>query len=263
MDNAADLIRRALAVNYANLGLNNEVFVADGATFVRNTRFPDVYDSNHVAHITASSPTEIDRLFTRADREFAHTAHRSFQVDFTTPPALAARLTLAGYEVSSDLVMLLEGDLIGQGTPFEILPIVDDGAWREFDRLHMENWLEYRTRDGLDEARETGDRMSVGKREKSPPLCWWLGYVDGTAAGYFSSWAGIDGVGQVEYLFVKREYRHKGLATALIHHCVADARAHGAGPVVIVAGANDTPKHMYAAMGFRPVAVKQQYLLRS
>ncbi len=95
---------------------------------------------------------------------------------------------------------------------------------------------------------------------KSPPVRYWLAYVDGEPRGYFNSWAGIDGVGQVESLFVQAEYRHRGLATALIHHCVADARAHGAGPVVIVADASDTPKRMYAAMGFRPVAVKREYL---
>jgi hypothetical protein len=55
---------------------------------------------------------------------------------------------------------------------------------------------------------------------------------------------------------------HRGLATALIHPCVADARSKGAGPVVIAADPTDTPKHMYAAMGFRPVAVYSHYLKR-
>ena len=46
---------------------------------------------------------------------------------------------------------------------------------------------------------------------------------------------------------------------ALIHRCVADARERGAGPIVIVAGPDDTPKNMYAALGFRPVAVTRHY----
>ena len=57
-------------------------------------------------------------------------------------------------------------------------------------------------------------------------------------------------------------YRHRGVATALIAHCVDDARAHGAGPVVIVSDPTDTPKHMYAALGFRPVALKRGWLKR-
>ena len=94
-----DLARRALAVNQANLALGHEVFAADGATFVRDTRFPRVYDANHVADITASTPNEIDRLFARAEAEFAHCAHRKFHVDFRTPPAFEARLQLDGYQL--------------------------------------------------------------------------------------------------------------------------------------------------------------------
>ena len=63
----------------------------------------------------------------------------------------------------------------------------------------------------------------------------------------------------MEELFTHPEFRHRGLATALIHHCVADAREHGAGPVVIAADPEDTPKLMYAAMGFRPVAMKRTW----
>lgn len=66
-----DLVRRALAVNQAFLALGNEQFEADGARFVRNRSIPDVRDSNHVAHVTASTPEEIDRLLARAEREFA------------------------------------------------------------------------------------------------------------------------------------------------------------------------------------------------
>jgi hypothetical protein len=40
---------------------------------------------------------------------------------------------------------------------------------------------------------------------------------------------------------------------------VADARSHGAGPIVIVADPTDTPKQIYARMGWRPIAVKREY----
>ena len=101
--------------------------------------------------------------------------------------------------------------------------------------------------------------MAAANRAKSPPVRFWLAHDDGAPRGYFFSWGGIDGVGQVEDLFVQREYRHRGLATALIHRAVADARDQGAGPVVIVADPTDTPKHMYAAMGFAPVATIRNY----
>jgi ribosomal protein S18 acetylase RimI-like enzyme len=101
--------------------------------------------------------------------------------------------------------------------------------------------------------------MAGTRRAKCPPSRYYLGYIEGTARGYFSTLPGIDAMAQVEALFVDPAYRHRGLATALIHHCVRACRKAGAGPVVIVADPTDTPKHMYAAMGFRPVAIKRDY----
>jgi hypothetical protein len=51
----------------------------------------------------------------------------------------------------------------------------------------------------------------------------------------------------------------RGFASALLDRGIADARAHGAGPVVIVADPTDTPKDIYASMGFRPVALKRTW----
>ena len=260
MPNAqAELARRALAVNQANLALGHEVFTAYGATFVRNTAFPRIHDANHVAGITASTPDEIERLLARVETVFAHCTHRKFHTDFTTPPAFEARLVLDGYKPNFALVMLLEGDLRGTPKPCDIRPVVDGAGWAAFHELHAADWREYTRRiGGEDDA--AGVAMAHANTIKCPPVQYWLAYVEGRACGYFNSWAGIDGVGQVESLFVQAEHRHRGLATALIHHCVADARAKGAGPVVIVAGAADTPKQMYGAMGFRPVALKREYL---
>jgi hypothetical protein len=39
-----------------------------------------------------------------------------------------------------------------------------------------------------------------------------------------------------------------------------DSRPRGAGPVLIGARANDTPKQMYAALGFRPLCIQRSYV---
>ena len=54
----------------------------------------------------------------------------------------------------------------------------------------------------------------------------------------------------------------RGLATALIAYCVSDARVR-AGPVIIGADPNDTPKLMYASMGFRPLYISANYVKMS
>jgi predicted GNAT family acetyltransferase len=88
---------------------------------------------------------------------------------------------------------------------------------------------------------------------------YFLAHSEGAPRAYLSAWDGIDGMGQVENLYTHTEYRHRGLARALIAHCVADCRARGAGPVLIVADPTDTPMRMYSAMGFRPVALKREW----
>ena len=85
-------------------------------------------------------------------------------------------------------------------------------------------------------------------------------YVDGVNCGLFSAWPGEDGVGVIEDLFTRREFRGRGVATALIAACVGDAWARGAESLAVGARANDTPKRMYAAMGFRPLCVQRSYL---
>jgi GNAT superfamily N-acetyltransferase len=88
---------------------------------------------------------------------------------------------------------------------------------------------------------------------------YFLAWDEDLPRAYFSAWPGEHGIGLVEDLFTEPAFRHRGLATALIARCVKDARARGAELVVIGGDANDTPRHMYAAMGFRPLMLTRQY----
>ena len=176
--------------------------------------------------------------------------------DFTTPPSFEARLLLDGFERSDTLVLVLAGDLVGEAKPHDIRPITDEAGWQARAALNEAGWGEYTERIGRAEEMQAALRSG---RDKAPPMRYWLAYVDGRPRAYASSWEGVDGVGTAEDLYTHPDVRHRGLATALIHRCVADCRERGAGPAVIVAGPNDTPKEMYAALGFRPVAAKRNY----
>ncbi len=258
-----DAARSALTVSEAFSALGNERFEADGATFVRNREIPDIWDANHVSGITASTPEAIDRLLARVEHEFAGFNHHQFRVDFRTPPALEARLTLEGYQRDEELVMLLENEPQGQPKRHEIRLLTDDAGWQAYTGLHDLDWREYKDSipgGGFNE--KTAEAMMRSRQAKSPPARHWLACVDGEPRAYLSSWGGVDGVGLVEDLFTHPDFRHRGLATALIHRGVSEARREGAGPIVIVADTKDTPKRMYAALGFRPVAVKRDYWKR-
>lgn len=254
-----DLALRALAVNEANLALGHEVFVAAGATFVRDRRIPNIWDANHVRDITASTPDEIDALLAAAAEAYDG-GWRRFHVDARTPPPFEARMLLDRYTRQEALVLVLEGSLLGPPPPaFDIREIVDDAGWQAFGALTRIDWLEGAEKSGETPDPVVGEDLARSNRWKSPPVRFWLAYADGEPRGYLNSWEGIGGMGQVENLFVHPEWRKRGIATALLHHCAADARAHGAGPIVIAADPTDTPKQIYVRLGWGPVAVARAY----
>ena len=170
-------------------------------------------------------------------------------------------LVVRGYQREATVLLLLEGALRGDAPAHDVRAVAADADWAAHARLKEADWDEAAVSRGLRDVADVGAQMARVDRAKSPPATWWLAFVDGTPRGYVASFAGPDGVGQVEDLYVDPAVRRRGLATALIHRAVADCRARGAGPVLIVADVNDTPKRMYAAMGFRPLAVEQKYLL--
>jgi len=213
-----------------------------------------------VCRIRASQPRDIEQLLDRAALEYAHAARLTFRVDPFTPAAFEARLLFEGYEQEEALVMLLDGPLRRATRRVDIRPIEDEAAWQAYTELKGMDWSEQAPRRRHDvEDMTIGLGLAASNRLKCPPVRYALAYEDDRAIGHCSAWEGLDGVGQVEDLFVHPAYRRRGIATALIHACVASARTCGAGPVVIVADPADTPKQAYAALGWQPVAICRQY----
>ena len=177
-------------------------------------------------------------------------AHRLFLLD--ADAAAGRRPRLAGARI-----LFLSG---GLAAPLRRVARQGGGAppprsRRDWDEVAL--WL------GLHGVAWVGAEMARVHRRKSPPVRYWLACVDGQPRGFMASLVGADGVGQVEDLYVEPEVRHRGLATALIHRAVADCRARGASCADRGGGpGGDAPKTMYAAMGFRPLAVEHKYLLR-
>ena len=260
------LALKALATTRALAALGIESFEAVGATFVRDRQVPRLVQSNYVTNVEASTATEIDVLFERLEVEYADAQHRRFEVDFTTPPEFEARLACEDYAMSTDLIMVLEGGLAGTPRVYDMRPVDSAEAWSIMaDFKHRgHSWTpgdvepEEDTSDGSEDALDDDPAYVI--KCSSPPVRYWLAYEEGQAVAYCCAWEGIGGVGQIDDLVTRKDYRHRGIATALVHHCVADARVYGAGPVVAVTDAADTPKHMYATMGFRPVAYLRSYL---
>ena len=257
-----DLLARVCATNFGYLGLGNEVFEAHGATFIRNRQTARRHDANTVGLIRSAGANAIDALFERVETEFAGLGHRRFQVDPLTPPGVEACLVVNGYEPVEVglLCLLLEGEPRATPRPVEIRQAVSVADWQAYRHLDELWWRESGTGYFGPYDPDLHDELLLNLRVKAPQVRSWLAVVDGEARAFLSCWPGTNGVGMVEDLFCHPDYRHRGLATALIARCVADARGRGAGPVLINADAKDTPKQMYATLGFRPLYVGRSYL---
>ena len=240
-----------------------ERFEAQGAVFVRDRSIPDRYYANHVEQITASTPEEIARLSERVEIEFKGFRHRSYYVDRYTPTEFEAWLLMQGYQRSDSLVMVLTDELRGTPKPHDIRLVESDTDWRAlYDLVVLAD------REFDPSARQTGNERPSDARDQSistlrsvsPPVRYWLAYTEGAPRAFFSSWISTGGIVVLDDLYTHPDYRRRGLAKALVHHCVADSRARGAGPVALETDPSDTPKLMYAAMGFHPLSVSYEYL---
>jgi GNAT superfamily N-acetyltransferase len=255
-----DLVAASVETLLDYLRLGNECVTTELAAFVRNPAVPMVHDANHGAAITAESDDEVDQVLASADDVLGSSVDRAFKITPGVPPAFEARLVLEGYRSSAAVQMVLEGELRAIPPDVDVRSVAADVDWRAFRSLNQEADDEETSRTGRDDrSAELGDQMFLAMRAKAPEVSFFLARVAGQDCGFFSSWPGENGVGVVEDLFVLPGFRRRGIATALIAHAVADARARGAGEVLIGADATDTPKQMYADLGFRPLLVMRGY----
>jgi GNAT superfamily N-acetyltransferase len=145
------------------------------------------------------------------------------------------------------------------GATVDLRPVASDEDWTVLATLVRANHQEAPVHGlALDEAITHG--IVAGYRAKSSLAQFFLARVDGVDCAYGSAVVGPFGMGIVEDLFTLPAYRKRGLATAIVAHVVAHARARGMGPMLIGAVGDELPKALYASLGFVPQCLTRQYL---
>jgi ribosomal protein S18 acetylase RimI-like enzyme len=229
---------------------------------IRNDAAPSIYDANHLQRVRARTQEELDAVFGFLEQTLGARRHREVLVDPGTPERLVARLALDGYEPEPTVQLLLAGPLAGPApTALDVRPAESEEDWRAVRallRLDHEETCERRGRPVYDER--VTDQMAFCMRGRSPASRHWLVREGTRDVAFFASWPGEDGIGVVEDLFTHPDCRGRGIARALIHHAVADARARGAEQVLIGADPSDWPKKFYAALGFEAKCVTWAWL---
>lgn len=244
----------------AYLALGHERVRGPGVYLVREPRAPAIYDANLLLDASADTPEAAQEALAFAEREMRPLGHRHAVCGPETPAAFSAALAQAGHRPKPTLQLLLDGPLAGPApAPCEIRSVSGEPDWGRLHSLLRADHSEgARTSGPL--APEITAQMLLTKRAKAPALRFFLASIRGRDVGFFSAWPGVDGVGIVEDLFVLPQARGRGVARALVHHAVGDARARGAERVLIGADPADTPRLFYAALGFRPVCLTWSWL---
>ena len=248
-------LTHALCETYrAHAALGNESIAGPNCIVLRNDDAPIVYDANV---LMPGPKADVATAFAFQDEALSDRPYRNVQTDPFTPPAFGAELSLRGYAINPTLQLLLEGDLLGPAPGEHDLRLAEsDADWAVLTRLFRADHIKTDKKNGTNVYTEALTDQMVGvHRRASAEINFYQAWVDGEAVAFFSSWPGRNGVGMVEDLFTLPAYRNRGIARALIHHCVSDARARGAGPVLIGAEPDDTPKNLYAGLGFAPTCM--------
>lgn len=255
------LVLNADRVHAGYHALGNAAYAMAGGTLVANSAHPHVHDANVLVHPVVRSRAEADRLLAELDRVLRPPARCHVHMGVGTAPALEARLAADGWTLVLTLDLLLDGALQGRSPTVDIRLASNDADWSSVDRLFRVDHIEEAVREERLPYPEAVTQAVVDvKRAKAPHVRVWLARDDGVDCGVFTSWDGVDRMGMVEDLFVLPDHRGRGIARALVHHAVADARSRGARTVLIGALVDDTPKDLYRRMGFDPLMVRRCWL---
>jgi ribosomal protein S18 acetylase RimI-like enzyme len=213
-------------------------------------RFPLLYDANHAAVLEEIPGLELEEV--RADllpalRE-AGAPHE--QIEFWASqgsPAVGQMREVV--EATRDVLMVFagpraSGSLAGVRVAEVVEPNADFLAW-------------YReSRSDFGERRELGpavvEQMYRRDLEVFLPrgLRFFVGFIDGQMAGQ-ATLLGIDGVGYLDSVVTRPEFRRRGVATATVLRAVQAAIERGDELVHLLAVKDSGPQRLYERLGFR------------
>lgn len=224
-----------------------------GGAVLRNDAAPDHPLGNFLFRVRARSEAELDALLVQA------APCRRIVLDRETPSVVEARLVLDDWTPDRVLQLVLPRSA-AVPAPAERPRRVDDADWQavldlfRIDHLEEDERMQ-RTPRSVDETRSA----VLLRRSLGPSVDYFLAGAYGRAIGCIAVGVGDDGIALIEDVFVHPDERGRGVATEMLRFAVQHARSRGAGPVIIGADADDTPKRLYARLGFRPTSVVRSY----
>ncbi len=260
MSDISDLVGRVSRAYNFHGSLGQVTLAGPHCTMIRDRAHPDVWMANVVYGVTAETAAHRAQLFEAVEDVFAGYTFRHFSIDPLAPPSFAAALALNGYdEQTATLQQVLTGALRGRFPDVALSPVRSDADWEVLHRLVRLDHEEGQRTKGYPMDENVTRGIVDAYRKKEGACQFFLATVDGTPCAYGSGVLCPEEVGMVEDLFTLPDFRRRGVASAIIKHCVDHVRDQGAGPVFIGAHANDAPKLLYHRLGFEPLCLTRTF----
>lgn len=240
--------------------LGHDGVAGDHALYVIDRAHPDTWSSNHISRVRARTPSDIERVLTQVERVFSHCAHRMFICDPTTPPEFVTRLVMDGYTCERPVVQLrLACPVESTRTDLKFEPVGDVASWHRLSVLVRMNYAEGRET-LMDVPDKVVDGLIHAYRKKAPSYRFYLVVANGADHGYGASVVCPNRVGMLEDLFIRREYRGRGLGKALIAFLNQQMRQEGVSDTMVGAFLGSRALDLYQRLGFIPTCLTHEYV---
>ena len=207
-------------------------------------------------HLRPPTSHELDATLTRAQQITGTPCPRVF-LDAGAPGWVEAALIARDWKIDAVLQLVLPAGAAPPPRPASAPTIrsAEPADWEQLGALFRVDHEEEDRKFGRQVRPEGVTRGVVAARQQLHDPVRYFVAVDDGIAGFVAAWPGDDGTGLIEDLFVRPADRGQKVALALIAHAVDWVRTRGADAIVIGAEPEDTPKHLYARLGFVPTDV--------
>lgn len=227
-----------------------------GVTLIVTPAYPDTWDANWASAEPGASG---EALIAALDRHMTHSRWRVAITDALTDPEAEAALALAGFRTESVLIeMTATAVTPTRPTQPVSLEPVTEANWATFAALVDADMREGKRTGEHDERVAAG--LLDGMRRRLGACDYQLLVEGGDPVGYGMTAGCPNGLGLIENLFTLPQHRGRGLMSGFIADAADRLLAAGCDAVFLDAHAHDTPKRLYAALGFRPVALSRTWV---
>ena len=222
-----------------------QVHVPGLAKFTITPATPDHWDGNNASLIETTDPAALLRAL---DERMPHTPWRVVRTHAVEPPGIEANLVLRGFHLYGTVIQMVATTAPVVAGRVAHRLVASDADWALLAPMVREDAEEGGEQHG---SLPSGviDAIVASYRSKAPAVRFHLIEQDAAAIGYGSTAVAPNGTGVVEHLFVRPEYRSRGVMSAFVAETVAGLLGQGCSAAMLGARAGERPRLLYRAAG--------------